>query len=163
MGADRHRAAPKASWRLSSFLAIRFVPRFERLLGFVVTRRGLRRNKFILGDAFTNKDLLDGEFEEFFLRPLHDDPERQWAAGEFGRHFDLGLLEELTDCHRKIDVPVQLVWGSDDPFFPLERTRRMIDEFSGPADLEGIDEAKLFVHEEHPERTANAILRTIRG
>ncbi|MFN0091959.1 MAG: alpha/beta fold hydrolase [Acidimicrobiales bacterium] len=154
---------PKASWRLSSFLAIRVVPRFERLLGFIVVRRRLRRNTFILGDAFADKNLLDGEFEEFFLRPLHDDPERQWAAGEFGRNFDLGLLEELTACHRKINVPVQLVWGADDPFFPVERTRAMIAEFSGPVDLEVISNAKLFVHEEFPERTADAIRRTIRG
>lgn len=154
---------PKAGWRFSSFLTIRYVPRFEKLLGFLVTRPRLRRNKFVLGDAFADRSLLDGEFDELFLRPLHDDPDRQWGAGEFGRNFDLDLFGELTACHRRITVPVQLVWGADDPFFPVERARRMLPEFGGPADLEVIDHAKLFVHEEFPERTATAILRTIRG
>ena len=58
---------PKAHWRFSSFLAVRVVPRFEEMLARVVTRPRLRKNKFILGDAFADKGLLDGEFEEFFL------------------------------------------------------------------------------------------------
>lgn len=154
---------PKAHWRFSSFLAIRVVPRFERVLGVIVTRRRLRRNRFLLGDLFHNKNLLDGAFEEFFLLPLRENPDRQWAAGEFGRNFDLGLFKELTACHRRITVPVQLVWGANDPFFPVERTRAMMAEFGGPIDLVVIEKGKLFVHEEFPEQTSSALLPTIRG
>jgi len=154
---------PKPHWRFSSFLMIRYIPRFEKLLGTVANQRRLRRNKFVLGDAFANKDLLDGEFEEFVLRPLSDNPDRQWAAGEFGRNFDLDLFPKLTECHRKMVAPVQLVWGENDPFFPLERTKTMMSEFAGPVSLEVIENAKLFVHEEFPQRTAEAILRTIGG
>ena len=154
---------PKAHWRFSSFLAVRFIPRFEEILARVVTRPGLRRNKFILGDAFADKDLLGGEFEEFFLQPLRDDPERRWAAGEFGRNFDLGLFADLMACHREITVPVQLVWGAQDPFFPVQRARDMMGQFSGPVDLEVVEDAKLFVHEEYPQRAAHAILDAVRG
>jgi pimeloyl-ACP methyl ester carboxylesterase len=152
---------PKAHWRFASFLRIRHVPRFETPLAIVANQRRLRRNKFVLGDVFGNRDLLDGEFEEFTLRPLKDDPDRRWAAGEFGRNFDLGLFASLTECHRRMKAPVQLVWGANDPFFPVERTRTMMSEFAGPVDLEVIAGGKLFVHEEFPERTAAAILRTI--
>lgn len=154
---------PKAHWRFSSFLAIRHVPRFEKLLGVVANQQLLRRNKFVLGDLFDDNALLSGEFEEFVLRPLKDNPNRQWAAGEFGRNFDLDLFADLTECHRKITVPVQLVWGGSDPFFPLDRTRTMMREFGGPVELEVIEKGKLFVHEEFPTRTAEAILPTIRG
>ncbi len=154
---------PKAHWRFASFLAIRNIPRFEKLLGFVANQPRLRRNKFVLGDLFADNGLLDEEFDELVLRPLRDDPNRQWAAGEFGRNFDLDLFADLTACHNRIDVPVQLVWGEDDPFFPVERTRAMLAEFGGPAALEVIETGKLFVHEEFPERTAKAILPTIRG
>ena len=154
---------PKAHWRFSSFLAVRVVPRFEEMLARVVTRPRLRKNKFILGDAFADKGLLDGEFEEFFLAPLRDDADRRWAAGEFGRNFDLGLFAELTSRHRQIRVPVQLVWGAQDPFFPVQRARAMMSEFSRPVALDVIDGAKLFVHEEFPERAAQATLKAVLG
>lgn len=154
---------PKPTWRFSSFLLIRHIPRFEKVLAFAANQRRLRRNKFVLGDVFADNDLLDGEFEEFVLAPLRDDPDRQWAAGEFGRNFDMGLFGELTDLHRTIDEPVQLVWGGRDAFFPVERTRAMMTEFAGPVDLEVIDDAKLFVHEEFPERTAAALRPVLRG
>lgn len=154
---------PKAHWRFSSFLAIRHVPRFEKLLGVVANQPLLRRNKFVLGDCFHDNALLSGEFEEFFLRPLRDNPDRRWAAGEFGRNFDLDLFAELTECHRKMTSPVQLVWGAGDPFFPIERTRTMMGEFGGPVELEVMEKGKLFVHEEFPARTAEAMLSTIQG
>ncbi len=154
---------PKPTWRFRSFLAMRHIPNFERVLASVVNQPQLRRNRFVLGDAFADKNLLSGEFEEFVIRPLDDDAERRWAVGEFARNFDVGLFGKLTECHAKITAPVQLVWGSDDPFFPVERTRDMMKEFGGPTDLEVVDGAKLFVHEEFPEQTANALLRTIGG
>ncbi len=154
---------PKPHWRFSMFLQARVIPRFERLIVPLLNMPRLRRNPFVLGDAFANRDLLDGEFDEFFLRPLRDDPDKQWAAGEFGRNFDLGLFPALTAYHRQIRVPVQLVWGGRDPFFPVGRARAMMPEFSGPVDLEVIDEAKLFLHEEFPGPVANALLKTIRG
>ncbi len=154
---------PKPHWRFSSFLAVRHVPRFEKLLGFVANQPRLRRNKFVFGDVFADKALLDGEFAEFVLEPLATNPDRQWAAGQFGRNFDLDLFAAMTDCHRKMSSPVQLVWGEDDSFFPVERTRSMMSEFSGPVALEVIERAKLFVHEEFPQRTAESILSAIRG
>ncbi len=154
---------PKPSWRFLSFVSLRAVPGFKALLGFAMNTPWLRRNPFVLGDVFVDRGLLDGEFEEFFARPLRDDPEKLWAAAELLRHFDLGLFAKLSETHRKIQSPVQLVWGGRDAFFPVERTRAMMPEFSGPVDLEVIDEAKLFVHEEFPGPVANALLKTIRG
>ena len=66
-------------------------------------------------------------------------------------------------CHREITVPVQLVWGAQDPFFPVQRARDMMGQFSGPVDLEVVEDAKLFVHEECPQRAAHAILDAVRG
>ena len=152
---------PKPHWRFSSFLAIRHVPRFEQLIARVFAMPRLRRNKFLGGDLFHDRDLLGGEFEEFFLRPLAENAERRWAAGEFGRNFDMGKFAGLTELHGKIDEPVSLVWGDKDPFFPVARTRAMLPEVGGPVSLEVIPNGKLFVHEEFPEPTAAAFLSTI--
>ena len=67
---------PKPHWRFSSFLAIRNVPRFEALIARVFGMPRLRRFKLLGGDLFHDRSLLDGEFDEFFLRPLRDDPDR---------------------------------------------------------------------------------------
>ena len=42
-----------------------------RGVGWMVGQPRLRRSRLVLGDAFADRSLLDGEFDEFFLRPLH--------------------------------------------------------------------------------------------
>lgn len=153
---------PKAHWRFASFLKIKYVPKFPQVLAWAVNRKRLRRNEFVLGACFHDKSLLDGEFAEFFLRPLADDPTRQDAAGQFARNFDVQLFGDLAELHGKIDVPVMLVWGDSDPFFPLDWTKDMMSGFGGPVDLTVITNGRLFHHEEFPEQVATAMLPTLR-
>lgn len=152
-----------AHWRFRAFLAVRYLPRFERLLVAAVNAPRLRRNEFLLGSCFDDRTLLDGEFAEFFLRPLRDDPERRWAAGQLARRFDLAALDALAGLHARIRVPVQLVWGGRDPFFPLAWTRAMLPGFGGPAQLHVVERGRLFVHEEFPAEVAEALLPALRG
>lgn len=152
-----------AHWRFASFLQVRRIPNFERLLAWVVTKPKLRRTKFVLGDCFHDRSLLSDEFEEFFLEPLSSNPERLWAAGQLLRNFDLATFEDLKKNHARMTQPVQLVWGRDDPFFPLSWTQEMMSTFAGDAQLEVIDNGKLFVHEEFPEQVARALLPALLG
>ena len=145
------------NWRFKQFLWMANLPGFEHTLAWAANKKGLRQNKFLLGDAFADRSLLDGEFEEFFLAPLKNDEERRWAAGQLVRSFDTAHVTTLSEAHRKIDVPVMLVWGENDPFFPLEWAEEMVDTFAN-AKLRVISGGKLFVHEEHPEEVAEAIL-----
>lgn len=69
-------------------------------------------------------------------------------------------VTDLTDIHRRIDVPVQLVWGDRDPFFPVDRARAMIDTFPN-ARLEVIEGVGLFSQEEAPAEVAAALLPTL--
>jgi len=152
-----------AHWRFSSFLATRHLPGFEKVLASVVNRPWLRRNKFILGDAFADRALIDGEFAEFFLAPLKNDAKRQWATGEFARNFGLEALKGLAAVHARMTAPVQLVWGAKDPFFPVDWTREMMSGFGGGARLHVIPDGKLFVHEEFPDQVAEVMLPTLVG
>lgn len=148
-------------WRFSSFLAIRKIPRYGPLLARLLNSP-LRRNKFVVGDAYADRALLDGVADEFYFRPLRDDPERLWAATQFADNFDTTVFDELADLHARITAPVQLVWGSKDAFFPVAAAKKMAGTFGGPADLHVIDGAKLFSHEEFPEAAAAALLPTVR-
>ena len=153
---------PDPSRRFKSFVAARHLPGFAAGLGWVAGKPRIRRLGPVLGDAFADSSLLDGEFDEFFLAPLHEDHERCAAATRLLRSFDMKHVTELTGDPRKIDVPVQLVWGDQDPFFPLKHAEAMVATFPD-AELTVIPGAGLFSHEEAPADVANALLPTLTG
>ncbi len=150
------------SWRFRSFIASQHLPGLARGLGWVAGSRRVRRLRIVFGDAFADRSLLDGEFDEFFLRPLHDSRRHRDAATKLLRSFDMGHVTELPDIHRRIDVPVQLVWGDRDPFFPVDRARAMVSTFPD-ARIEVLAGIGLFSHEEAPAAVARALLPTLTG
>jgi haloalkane dehalogenase len=150
------------SRRFKLFLSARHLPGFAGALGWVAGRPRLRRNPFVLGDAFADSSLLDGEFDEFFLMPLHDIPERRAAAIRLLRTFDDRYVRELAGVHARITVPVQMVWGDQDPFFPLAWAEEMVGTFPD-ARLEVVPGAGLFSHEERPAEVARALLPVLTG
>jgi pimeloyl-ACP methyl ester carboxylesterase len=150
------------SWRFKSFIASRHLPGLSAGLGWVAGKPRIVRSKAVFGDAFADRSLLGGEFAEFFLAPLHEIPARREAAVKLLRSFDMHDVTDLPGVHRRLDVPVQLVWGDQDPFFPVERAKAMIAEFPD-ARIEVIEGAGLFSHEERPADVARALLPTLTG
>jgi pimeloyl-ACP methyl ester carboxylesterase len=151
---------PDPSWRFRSFVAARHAPALATGLGWVCGRPWLRRSKLVFGDAFADRSLLDGEFAEFFLDPLHDDPAKRRAAATLLKSFDMHDVTSLPEVHARLDVPVKLVWGARDPFFPVDRARAMVSEFPN-ASIEVLPDIGLFSHEEAPEQVAAALLPTL--
>lgn len=150
------------SWRFTSFIAARRLPGLSAGLGWVAGKPRLVRSKAVFGDAFADRSLLGGEFAEFFLTPLHESKLHRDAAVKLLRSFDMQHVTDLPGVHRRLDVPVQLVWGDKDPFFPVERAKAMVAEFPD-ARLEVIEGAGLFSHEERPADVARALLPTLTG
>ena len=146
--------------RFKMFLANRKVPGFGSILGWLAGNKTLRRNGFVLGDAFVDRSLLDGGFDEFFLQPLANDPAYRNATMKVLESFDTRYVHELGALHRQIDVPVQLVWGEQDKFFPVEWAREMVADFPD-AQLAVVPDAGLFSHEERPAEVAAALLPTL--
>ena len=153
---------PTPSWRFTSFISARHLPGFGAGLGWVAGKPRIRRLGPVLGGAFADASLLDGEFDEFFLSPLHESSERCAAATKLLKSFDMKHVTELPEIHEKIDVPVQLVWGDQDPFFPLKHAKAMVPTFAD-AELAVIPGAGLFSHEEAPADVADALLPTLTG
>lgn len=150
------------TWRFGQFLLARHLPGFGPALGWILGAPRIRRNEFVLGGAFTDRSLLDGEFDEFFLRPIATDSDRRRAAIALLDSFDREHVAELGPLHEKIDEPVALVWGENDPFFPVDRAREMVSTFAD-AELHVIEDTRLFPHEERPEEVAAALLPTLSG
>ncbi len=162
MGLINTEQSQGASWRFRMFLAGRHMPGFAGVLGWAAGKPRVRRNQFVFGGAFEDRSLLDGDFDEFFLAPLNEIPERRNAAVRLLRSFDFQHIRDLADLHRRIEVPVQLVWGDRDPFFPIERAKGMVDTFPD-ARLATIHGAGLFSHEERPVEVAEALLAVLTG
>jgi pimeloyl-ACP methyl ester carboxylesterase len=153
---------PDPSWRFKSFIASRHLPGLSAGLGWVAGKPRIVRSRAVFGDAFVDRSLLGGEFAEFFLAPLHESRLHRDAAVKLLRSFDMQHVTDLTDIHRRIDVPVQLVWGAKDPFFPVDRAQAMVAEFPD-ARIAVVEGAGLFSHEERPAEVASALLPTLTG
>jgi pimeloyl-ACP methyl ester carboxylesterase len=152
----------KVGWRFKSFLLTRYLPALSAALGWVAARPRIRNSSAVFGDAVHDRSLLDGEFTEFFFTPLATSVAHRDAAAKLLKSFDTAHIDALLDIHRRIDVPVRLVWGVHDPFFPIADARKMIAEFPN-ADLVEIADAGLFSHEERPAEVAQALLPTLTG
>jgi pimeloyl-ACP methyl ester carboxylesterase len=78
------------------------------------------------------------------------------------RSFDRKYVDELVALHAQIDVPVVMVWGEHDRFFPVARARDMVRTLPH-AHLTVVPNAGLFAHEERPAEVAAALLPTLLG
>ncbi len=150
------------SWRFKSFIAARNLPGLGAGLGWVSGHPRIRRSKAVFGDAFADRSLLEGEFAEFFFEPLHTSKAHRDGAAKLLESFDMQLVRDLAEVHRRIDVPVKLVWGDKDPFFPVAQAKAMVSSFPD-ATLDIIEGAGLFSHEERPAEVATALLPTLVG
>jgi haloalkane dehalogenase len=153
---------PDPSWRFRSFIASRHLPGLSGGLGWVAGKPRIVRSRAVFGDAFADRSLLGGEFTEFFLAPLHESRLHRDAAVKLLRSFDMHHVTDLAAIHRRIDVPVQLVWGDRDPFFPVEKAKAMVAGFPD-ARIAVIEGAGLFSHEERPAEVAQALLPILTG
>jgi haloalkane dehalogenase len=124
--------------------------------------RAVRRSYFALGEAFFDKSLLDGEFQELFIEPFIKSPEYARRLLRVVEAFDAEAMDRLAETHAQIRCPSLLIWGADDPFFPTEKARAMLPQFAGGARLVEIPRAKLLVHEERPEAFAEHALPFLR-
>lgn len=142
---------------LLAYLALARTGRIgERLLRAVLASATLRRSRLGFGGCFEDPSFEGGEFHDLFLRPLLESRAHLEGALALLRNAGPDTMADLAAIHARIRVPVRLVWGTRDPWFPLERAREMRPGFGGPTDLVEIAGGKLFVHEDRAPEVAAA-------
>ena len=122
----------------------------------------LRRSALGLGGCFADLSHLDGEFHDLFVSILLEpgragDGQRRYLAG-----IDWNVVDALPATHAQIQVPVLLIWGADDPTFPLALAKKMSTQFPALAGVRVIEGARLLVHEERPEAFAKHALEFLK-
>ena len=109
------------------------------------------------GGCFADLALLDGDFHEHVVEPLLRSAHRMEGMRRYLRGLKWGPVDALAQEHARITMPVQLIWGADDPTFPVELARAMVKQLPD-ARLVEIPGARLLVHEEKPAEVAQAAL-----
>lgn len=137
------------------------LPFFESIARVAFRSRMLLRSNYGFGGGFYDRSRIDDEFDALFIQPMVQHGPLMYGALELLRTLKPSFVNNLAGAHAKIKVPVQLVWGEKDPFFPLEKARDMAAQFVD-ASLESVPKAKLMVHEEHPKEFARAAIKTLK-
>jgi pimeloyl-ACP methyl ester carboxylesterase len=115
------------------------------------------RSSMGFGGCFTDLSLIEGDFHEQFVEPLKHSALRQDGMRRYLRGAMWGPVDALAREHARLTMPVLLIWGADDPTFPVTLARTMVGQFPN-ARLAEIPAAKLLVHEEKPEEVARLAL-----
>ena len=149
-----------------------WIPLYQALMRGVpgapaVFRRLLRSRLFLrsamgFGGCFNNLDLIDGDFHARFVAPYivsaaRTDGLRCYLAG---LHWD--TVDAFRQRHAELRMPVLLLWGADDPTFPLPLARAMATQF-GDARCVAVSGARLLPQEEQPARAIEALLPFLEG
>jgi pimeloyl-ACP methyl ester carboxylesterase len=134
-----------------------------RLPGSRLMFRQLMRSRAFLrsgmgfGGCFSDLDLIDGDFHARFVAPYVSSAEKTAGMARYlvGLHWN--IVDALAQRHAELRMPVLLVWGEDDPTFPIDRARGMIPQFADCRGLTPVAGTKLLPHEEKPAVVAEIV------
>jgi len=129
------------------------------LAGFNVLLRSriFLRSAMGFGGCFNDLSLLDGDFHEHFVAPLLNQPRRMEGLRSYLRDLKWDVVDGFAHDHAQLTMPVRLIWGADDPTFPIGLARQMTGQLPRSTLVE-VAGAKLLPHEEKPADVARAWL-----
>jgi len=135
------------------------IPGTTLALRALLRSRVYRRSAAAFGGCFTDLDLLDGAFHEAFVEPLIHSGRRAEGLREYlvGLR-DWAVVDRMREWHAEMRLPVLLVWGEDDPTFPVETARPMAAQFPDCRGFVTIPHTKLLPHEEQPDAVGRPLL-----
>lgn len=144
-----------------------WIPLYQRLLRLPgagsMFRLQLRLRFFLrsgmgFGGCFCDLDLLDGEFHEQFIGAYIRSPRRTDGMVRYLLGIPWQIVDAMAHWHTELRMPVLLVWGEDDPTFPIALARNMAKQFPDCRGFIAIPRSKLLPHEERPQTVADAVL-----
>jgi pimeloyl-ACP methyl ester carboxylesterase len=127
------------------------------VFGLLLRSRAFLRSGMGFGGCFVDMRLIEGEFHEHVIEPMLRSPKRMEGMRRYLIGAQWAPVDALANEHARLRMPVQLIWGADDPTFPIAHARRMLSQLPD-ARLVEIAGARLLVHEEKPAEVARATL-----
>jgi len=110
----------------------------------------------VLKQAYPSTRNIDDELIELLYQPTQRDGAAEAFRG-FINLFDDHLAPELM---QNLSIPVDLIWGDQDPWEPLQEAKRWKESISCVRSLEVVPQAGHCPHDENPDET-NRLLTAI--
>ncbi len=135
-----------------------FIPGTNFVMRQLLRSRAFLRSRFGFGNSFFDLALLDEKFREHVITPLIRSARRMAGHNRFLRGWDWGLLDQMAaGVHAKIQQPVLLIWGENDPTFPVKYAETMVQQFPN-AQIRRVAGARVFVHEDQPAEVSRLVI-----
>ena len=147
---------------IPTYQALMRLPGAAGMLGALVRSRDFVRSPAGFGGCFVDLRRLDGDFRAEFIDPIAHRAHRREGIRRYLLGTTWGPVDDLARRHAELEIPVRLVWGVQDPTFPIARAREMLGQFRN-ADLVEIDGARLLPHEERPVDVVRAVEELVPG
>jgi pimeloyl-ACP methyl ester carboxylesterase len=138
------------SWQVQLYVAMERAGLGALMFGALLKLRPLRHSRIAFGGCFGDPQYAEGEFRKVFLERMSKRAIQGHAR--LMQQFDWSVIDHLRDTQARIAAPVKLIWGADDPFFPVSKLKPTLSHYAGEVSLALIEKGKLFAHDEHPEK-----------
>ena len=144
-------------WIVPYQYAMRWLPGTKLSFKLLMQSRAFLRSGMGFGGCFKDLGLIEGDFSVQFVRPYIESKRRMDGLGLYlgGLYWD--TVDGLRERHAQLKMPVLLIWGEDDPTFPIALVREMAKQIPD-CRLVAIPGARLLVHEERPDEVTKAAL-----
>ncbi len=136
--------------------ALMFLPFSTYVFQRLFQNQAIYRHAF--RDCFYDRDLLGGTFQAAVITPTVTSFKRMQGLSHYLRGLDWGVIDGLREVHPNIAQPTLLIWGANDPTFPLQHARKMATQFANLKGFVEIEHAKLLVYIECAAEAAPHIL-----
>lgn len=114
------------------YTALARIPGSTELLRPLTRWRPFLVSRATFGDVFADRKLLDDDFFRCVVEPLVMNRRRREGVRRYLLGFDWNVVDNFRITHRELSAPVHMIWGADDPFFPVDLAREMAEQFSPP-------------------------------
>jgi pimeloyl-ACP methyl ester carboxylesterase len=145
------------------FQKLSVLPGNDVLFRLVLRSKTFLRSSLGFGGLFNDLSLLEGDFHDHIIAPMIQSPAVMSGQRRYLQGIDWTLVDSLADKHRDMKAPVLLIWGEDDPVFPIHLARKMVPQFKNCKGLVSVPRTKLLPHEEQPDPVGRLALEFLLG
>jgi pimeloyl-ACP methyl ester carboxylesterase len=110
-----------------------------------------------LGACYADPSVLTDEALRVYLEPLVSSEERAANMHRYWTSFSVEQTVAVEPLLRRLTVPTQIIWATDDIFFDITLAHWLRDTIPGVVRLIEVPDAKLFFPEDRPETVSGPL------